>query len=283
MAQTMMKKSRKVLYKLFDLINFRKISASNEEIDVIIPMIKKDLDVFPLCLEGIKNCVSNPVKNIFVVAPSVMEIIFFCKKHNLIFVDEDSVLGFSPKKIGLKILNDNGVLSDRSGWLFQQLIKLSGNKISTCDNYLCIDSDHVLLQPHTFISTKNKSVFYMSSELHQPYYDNLKKLMGDIKLSKFSYVSHKMIFNKKEIENLQDCISKYHNCDWIQAIINNYNKKQLSGFSEFELYGNFVKNKIITPWREQALRYSEISDYKTLVKRYGKRYRSITFPEYLNH
>jgi hypothetical protein len=279
----MTEKGRGKLYKLFDFVDFRKIPASNQEIDIIIPLIKKDLDVFPLCLEGIKNCVSNPVKNIFVVAPPLMEIVSFCENHNLIFVDEDSVLGFSPKMIGLKILNDNGVLSDRSGWLFQQLIKLSGNKISTCDNYLCIDSDHILLQPHTFISTKNKPVFYMSSELHRPYYDNLKKIIGDIKLSKLSYVSHKMVFNKQEVENLQNYISKRHSCDWRQAIVNNYDRKQPSGFSEFELYGNFVKNKITTPWRERALKYSEISDYKTLVKQYGKRYRAITFPEYLNY
>ncbi|MCL2027005.1 MAG: DUF6492 family protein [Bacteroidales bacterium] len=278
----MKKSTRKKLYRLFDFIDFRKIKSSNQEIDVTIPVIKKDLNILPLCIEGIRNCVAHPIKNIYIVAPPLEEIISFCESHHLIFVDENTVLGFSPKDIDLKIMTDDGTFSDRSGWLFQQLIKLSGNKFGTCENYLCIDSDHILLQSHAFLSKKNKAVFYMSSECHQPYYRNLEKLMGSIKLSKLSYVSHKMIFNKKKIEYLQNYISKRHNTGWIQAIIHNYDRQQSSGFSEFELYGNFVKNKITTTWRELALNYDKISDYKTLFKQYGKNYKCITFPEYLN-
>src|SRR3712207_9589693 len=35
---------------------------------------------------------------------------------------------------------------DRSGWIFQQLLKLNFHKISTCDNYLVIDADTLFVK-----------------------------------------------------------------------------------------------------------------------------------------
>lgn len=67
------------------------------------------------------------------------------KEHHLIFVDENEVLPITKKDINY-ICKDG---RDRSGWLFQQLLKLAGN-IGTCENFITIDSDHILLKPHTF-------------------------------------------------------------------------------------------------------------------------------------
>ena len=41
-----------------------------------------------------------------------------------------------------------------------------------------------------------KTVFYMSYEEHQPYYDNIHRLMPNLPLASLSYVDHKMLFDK---------------------------------------------------------------------------------------
>jgi hypothetical protein len=274
--------SRIINYWLFSFFNNTKTEASQEEIDVIIPVIKKDLRILPLCIEGVKTCVKNPVKDIYIVAPPQEEIVTFCKNSGLLYINEASVVGFTPRELNLTITNRDGTTSDRSGWLYQQFIKLSGT-VGTCRNYLCIDADHILLQPHVFLNKSGTPVFYMSSGRHQPYYDMIQKLTGSFKLSTMSYVAHKMIMNKEQITSLHEHIQDYTHENWIKSIISRYDRTQISGFSEFEIYGNFIQNKILLPWKQHAATYKYLADYQNLVKRFGKKYRSITFPEYYNH
>lgn len=272
--------SRKRLLKLFSKIWLPGLKPSRTEIDVVIPVIRKDLKILPLCLEGLKQSVTNKIRAIYLVSPLDEEIISFCKTHDLEFLDEKAVMGFDASALQLEIIGPGGETANRSGWLFQQLIKLSG-RIGTCDNYLCIDADHILLKPHTFLSSREKPVFYMSEENHIPYYRNIRLLFPDMKLSALSYVAHKMIFNKKELTRLHNAIEEKTGKKWMEGIIENYDRKEMSGFSEFELYGNFIKEKHIRPWKQKAFSYKDISDYASLQKRLRK-YASLTFPAYWN-
>ncbi len=275
------KMSRKLAYLKILFSKKERIIAATDAIDVVIPVIQKDLLILPLCLEGIKACVQHPVENTYIVAPNQPEIIDFCKKNALIFVEESSVLGLAPSDLNLQITFPNGDTANRSGWLFQQLIKLSG-KVGTKENYLCIDADHILVQPHIFIAEDKRSVFYFSSENHQPYYNSIKKLLGDIPLAPLSYIAHKMIFNRKQVESLHEAIQQHTGKLWTDAILHYCDRTTISGFSEFETYGNFVQHKVLYPWKQHAMKYTKLAPYDTLVKRYGKKYRAITFPEYYN-
>lgn len=272
---------RRIILKIFSLFPYKQLKAANEAIDVVIPIIKKDLNILPLCLEGVHHCVSNEIKNIYIVAPKEPEILEFCRQENIVFVEESSVLGLTPKQINLVIRESDGSLINRSGWLFQQLLKLSG-RIGTCENYLCIDSDHVLVRPHTFIAADSKPVFYMSSELHRPYYDNIQILTGWKNLNALSFVAHKMVFNKQQIADLHRLLERKSGKDWITTIIESYDRTQGAGFSEFELYGNFVKEKYLRPWKQLALSYSKKKSYEELVRSYSPKYNSVTFPAFLN-
>jgi len=264
------------------MIPFLMPRPSNDEIDVVIPVIDKDLAILPLCLLGIKTKVSNIIKDIYIVAPPKEPIINYCKDNNLLFIDETTVLGFGPRDVNLFVNNETGSYN-RSGWLFQQLIKLSG-KIGTCDHYLCIDADHILLKPHTFLTKKHTPVLYLSEEKNPDYKMMIKRLLpnSSIEVNPFSYVAHKMIFSKNEILRLQQDIEKQNKCVWYKAIIEKYDKSQLSGFSEFELYGNYVAKKTLLPWSQMELKYTDIKNYDDLVQLYGHKYYSITFPEWLN-
>ena len=125
-----MSEIRKLRYRLFSWRSYPKLTPSAEPIDVVIPIIAKDLRILPLCLEGVRHCVANKICKIYIVAPDQKEIRTFCDEHKLEFVDECAVFGYSPKSLNL--ITAGGL--DRSGWLFQQFVKLSGN-VGTCRHY----------------------------------------------------------------------------------------------------------------------------------------------------
>ena len=149
---------RQILCKLWELQRQRHMEPSATPIDIVIPIIRKDLDILPLCLQGVRRHVNQNVKNIYIIAPDDADIKSFCQREQLVYVDETSVLQMAPKELGLVATRTNGTKVDRSGWLFQQLVKLSGN-IGTCDYYLTIDADHILMQPHIFLTADDTPVF----------------------------------------------------------------------------------------------------------------------------
>jgi len=271
---------RTVLCSLWERWQQETVEPSAVPIDVAIPIIGKDLDILPLCLEGVRHQVSHPIRDIYIVAPEEKAITDFCRNEQLTFVDERTILGFSPREIGLIATRKDGSTVDRSGWLFQQLVKLSGN-IGTCSHYLTVDADHILISPHAFLDEQDNTIVYMSDEYHGAYYDNIRRLTGHRYWSLLSYVGHKMLFAKEELARLRQRIEAYNGKSWTEAIIDSYDRRETSGFSEFELYGDFLQKKKKLPWRQLKLSYKQLADYETLVSEYGARYRSITFPSYL--
>ena len=275
-----MSQLRKIRYRLFAWKRFPQLQSSAEAIDVVIPIVGKDLRILPLCLEGVYHCVAHPIQQIYIVAPAQDEIVCFCEEHGLQFVDEREVLGFGPKELNLQILHADGSQSNRSGWLFQQLIKLSG-RVGTCQHYLCIDADHVLIRPHVFLTQDNKTVFYMSYEEHQPYYDNIHRLLPDLVLDKLSYVDHKMLFDKQQVERLHQALTQGTGLLWTDVVLKSYDRSSFAGFSEFELYGNFVVDKVQRPWLQKRLPYKKMADYDTLQRQWSRSRWSLTFPDYM--
>ena len=275
-----MSQLRKIRYRLFAWKRFPQLQSSAEAIDVVIPIVGKDLRILPLCLEGVYHCVAHPIQQIYIVAPAQDEIVCFCEEHGLQFVDEREVFGFGPKDLNLQIQNADGSQSNRSGWLFQQLIKLSG-RVGTCQHYLCIDADHVLIRPHVFLTQDNKTVFYMSYEEHQPYYDNIHRLLPNLVLDKLSYVDHKMLFDKQQVERLHQALTQGTGLSWTDVVLKSYDRSSFAGFSEFELYGNFVVDKVQRPWLQKRLPYKKMADYDTLQRQWSRSRWSLTFPDYM--
>lgn len=256
------------------------IAAKNDCIDVIIPAIKKDLSILPLTIEGVRNNVNHRISAIYVVAPSDEEIIRFCQKHSLVFIDEQTVLGYGPKDVNF--VTKKGL--DRSGWIFQQLIKLSGN-IGTNQRFLVIDADHILIKPHTFITDQQKFVFYQSDDCHLQYYKTIKALTGKRQCATLSYISHKMIFDKTILNQLKSAIEQYKGQPWDKAILSSLDEEDYSPFSEYELYGLYVPSrlKLQRTWKQKALKYEKLDSFQNLSrsKQYA-RYWSLTFPSYKN-
>ena len=269
---------RRVSYQCALLKEKKKLLGKTVVVDIVIPVIPKDLTILPLCIAGVRENVNHMIGAIYIVAPDDLDIKRYCDANNLIFVDERSVLGYGVEEVDF--VTKDGV--NRSGWIFQQLLKLSG-RVGTNRYYLVIDSDHILLKPHTFITNTNKLCFYQSSEWHYPYYKNIKGLIGENAVHLLSYVAHKMIFDKEILLSLHNEIERKNNSFWDKAIIHSLDKNESSPFSEYELFGTYVseKEKVSLPWREKALKYDAIESLDVLKKKYYY-CLSVTFPEYLN-
>lgn len=256
------------------------VSASGAPaIDVLIPAVEKDLEVLPLCVEGVRRCVLNPIAEIYLVAPDTDAMRAAARQLRLEFVDERRVIGYGPRDI--KCITASG--HDRSGWMYQQLLKLSG-AVGNSPQFLVIDADHILLRGHTFVTADNRLVMYRSSEYHRPYYEAMKRLIGVPHEEALSYVAHKMIFDRRLLNELRACIeSRSDGIPWDKAIIAAADLSGPSPFSEYETFGHFTPShrKISLPWRQKTLRKgATLPDYLTLRSRHS-RYMSVTFPDYL--
>jgi len=166
--------------------------------------------------------------------------------------------------------------------MFQQYLKLSGN-IGTCRRFVTIDSDHILINKHIFLTEDDRFVLYRSSEFNLSYYIFNNKLFNKTMIPLLSYIGHKMIFDKQELELLKLFIEKHTNSNWYDGIMKLIDRRVASPFSEFELYGTFLSKKkyISVYWRQKTLLKNKLDSLENLKNKYNK-YLSITFPDYLN-
>lgn len=296
MASTLKSKISDSLHRKLRRWTYRVLAAlprtamplpSGEAVDVVIPVIEKDLDVLPLCIEGVRRQVADPLGTIYLVGPgSSAKLRDAAAVLGCVFVDEHTVLGYGPRDISGAMAPDG---TDRRGWVFQQLLKLSG-AVGATRRFLVIDADHILVAPHTFVAAGGRSVLYQSREYHGAYFRSIARLMGrGFKVDRLSFVAHKMLFDRETLADLRGALERGNQRlgdTWDKIIVASLDMVEgQSPFSEYELYGNFLprSQKLTLLWRQKALAKPAtgmMPDYDGLVARYGRKYLSVTFPDY---
>lgn len=257
-----------------------------KKIDVLIPTIEKDLDVLPYAIDSVRKQVRHPIGQIFIVAPENKKIKNLCIAKGCKFVNENSLLPLTKKDINYSPTRKN-ISVDRSGWLFQQFLKLSGDTLGSSDGFLVLDADTVLIRPHIF-DHGVKSVLFCRTLYYKHYFTTYKKLLGEKAFGparSIFFVSHYMYFKKCHLRELKKLIESRHGTDWYTAILRNIDKNQWDSFSEYETYGNFMmKNHpheiILKPRRNLSLKRSSIKniakiDMKQLATKHN--IRSVSF------
>lgn len=208
--------------------------VNHTKIDVFIPAIEKDLQTLPHVIDAVRKYVMHPIGKIMIVAPRTPRMIRLCKQKNCTFINENSVLPIRKSNIHYQTRK-----LDRSGWLFQQLLKLGCDKFSSQSFILVIDADTVLIRPHSFRLNK-KTLFYCRYWSHQEYFRTYRRLFGQKANSPHSFVTHYMLFEKSKLAHFRKSIESRQKQSWYSAIIKCTNKASSVGFSEFESYGNFI-------------------------------------------
>lgn len=233
-----------ILYiKLLGYINFFleiffPLKNSLISIDVIITVAPKDIDKLENCLIGIKKNILHKISNIFIIGKQDPKLEKIEKIFSCIHVEEDYLI--KKNDLNIKYIF-KGI--DRSGWLFQQLLKYKAAIILGNQKFkLVIDSDTVFCRKQKF-EKNNKIILSANDSYHLPYFAAAKNLLDLKDVTNISFVSHHIIFNKEYLSEMLDYLEKKYNKIWYRAIIENIDYDCLSNYSEFESYAQFVMSK----------------------------------------
>ena len=261
-------------------VNFISNIHSEIPIDVVIVAIDKDFDVLVHVVDSIRNNVMHPIGDIIIISPKSEIITNLCKINKCIFIDENTVLPITKKDINYAVA---GV--DRSGWLFQQLLKWSGDNYSKNDHFLVADADSVFCRPQLFIDNE-KVILAVSNQLcHIPYFEAYNKLTGDKIEPLINFTSHHALFQKSKLTALKQKIEKHCGIEWYRAIISNIDMQEGSAVSDYETYGQFVFSNyadeyILEHWFNLSLSRSMLGKISSTLKKNYNKYKTISFHTY---
>ncbi len=249
---------------------------SKTKIDILIPAIEKDLGTLPYVIDAIRKYVQHPIGHIMIIAPRKKRIMDLCIRKGCKFINENTVLPITKKSIHYRSKR-----WERSGWMFQQLLKLNGDTLSSSKFFLVMDADTVLIRPHIFRSG-NKTIFYCRNWSQGEYFRTYRKLMGRNRSSSTSFVTHYMLFEKSKLVQMKKAIEAKHLTSWYSAILRSMDKTKQFAFSEFETYGNFIHSTypsglIRKKALNKSLHMNVTQASRSRVNSLSHKFRSISF------
>jgi len=253
--------------------------ASPVKLDVVIPAIDKDAKTLPLVVRGVTENLAHPTGSIFIVGPADAHVRALASDLGCRFVDEREFLPFGKERIAYSVAGHN-----RAGWLYQQLLKLAADRIASTSEYLVLDADTVLTRKQVFM-VGGKHVLLHSDEFNKPYFDVASELLGAPPRSLLSCVAHNMMISVPRLIALREHLEQRHGAPWHDAILNAVDYSALSGFSEYELYGQWCMARYPASTEREYFFNIAIpritSSYAELRRVYGSRYRSVSLHSYL--
>ena len=288
-VQRLLGKAYSYVVRWFYLLGFMRQRDSKREeafipsstpIDIVIPVVEKDLETLPYCLAGVKKNIKHPIGHINLISPPSEKIKEFCKENGYRFFDENEALPITKKDIPYVC---NG--KDRSGWLLQTMLKWAEH-VSSNEYYLVVDSDTVYIRPQVFLHG-DKPVLIASERYFPPYYLIIEKLLGIKKERFLSFTAHQMFYSKSKLKELQEDMYKHTGLKWHEAIYKLSDKSQGSCYSGYEAYGTWLHNKykdeiVVQYWYNSSQRRKDLSRIDELAEEYSNKFRSLSFHEYLN-
>ncbi|WP_104383940.1 DUF6492 family protein [Sphingobacterium sp. HMA12] len=218
--------------------------ANNPNYDIVICVGPQHIEIAKVVINQVKRFFQ--AQQIYVItSPSHFEKFQSLSLTTLVLVNENELFdrfNFRSITTFLKQKIDNG---DRAGWYFQQFLKMEISKIIQSDYYLIWDADTIPLKPIHFFDQDNRVLIQKSEENHQPYFETLEHILGLKKTVNYSFISEHFMVQTKLMQNmLLEISKKAGDQSWPYYILENIATKDiaLSGFSEYETYGNFLNS-----------------------------------------
>lgn len=275
-------------YLLF-ILTFSYSLSAHEPIDVVIPCHEKDLLTLNLSIEGIRANGKNIRRIIVVSEKPLTDKAEWFDEANYPFTKKDIlpiIFNHNKKEINA-YLTKPGRGGNRTGWIYQQLLKLYAPFVipNISSNILIVDADTIFLNEVTFIDDEGNALYATRNECTKHYFDHGQRLLPDFKrvFPDYSGITHHMLFQKKHIEELFTQIQKLHGMEPWKALCACIKKETLfAGLSEYELYFNFVfsnpKNKVkIRPLKTHKFKF----DRKIIKYSKENKYHYVSCHSYL--
>jgi hypothetical protein len=261
-------------------INFSTNPSSDLPIDVVMPTLDRDYEIVSKVIDSIRTNVRHPIGQIIIISPRSKKIEKMCREKKCRWVHEDSVLPITIQNINIRVKGIN-----RSGWIYQQLLKWGVVRYLKSEYFLISESDTVYARPCVFERNK-KMIFACSSALcHIPYFYSYKRLFGEKVLATHNLTSHHLLFRKKYIEEVKRKIESRHKMPWYKAIINILDPDELSSVSDYDSYGQYVSNHYpktveFEHWANRSFGRSELKKLPKLLKQYASTTKTLSFHSY---
>ncbi|WP_020617057.1 DUF6492 family protein [Paenibacillus daejeonensis] len=245
-------------------------------IDVLIPAIEKDLGTLPRVIDSVRAMVRHPIGRFLIIAPDTPRMRQLCATKRCTFVHEHTVLPITKSDIHYR-----SARWERSGWLYQQLLKLGAEKLVTASYYFVIDADTILIRPHHFLTPEGKTIFYTRNWSQPEYFVTYRKLMGR-EPARTSFVTHYMLFERAKVRQMKQKIEARHGMSWYRAILKSMNRKKQFAFSEFETYANYHISSspgrhVLKPAMNRSFHLHPSQLAPARLRQLALRYRSLSF------
>jgi hypothetical protein len=222
-------------------------SNNNNLLQIVIPLLDTDLPIFQ---RGYPYILKNlPCKEIILIGNEKLR--FAVQGMEKVrFVNENEIvpgLTFDSVKKVKETLSGN---SRRTGWYFQQFLKMGYAKVCNDEYYLVWDSDTIPLNQISFFDEDRPYLAYRSFVSEDKCYDDAQaKLLPDEILTKkqhLSFIAEHMLFKVSYMRDFIDAIevnSENEGSSFFEKIMHCVPRKliNLSGFSEFEAYAAYVQ------------------------------------------
>lgn len=231
------------------------------KLDVVIPIVKGDIPTFINNLPYIWKHL--PVKRIILIGSKSIKPLI-ADLNGVEFQDEDNINeGMSLKTIK-DIKKKISGRDQRSGWYFQQFLKMAYANICNDDYYLIWDSDTIPLKDIDFFDDSGKPYLDYRNyvKYDECFFETQNILFPKEYLKKtvdWSFICEHLLVNVNIMRSLLDNLTKngsagkttfFENIMFIipKSLIN------LSGFSEFETYAAYVLKNYpgmytLRPWK----------------------------------
>jgi hypothetical protein len=196
--------------------------------DILIPVAEKDFIKLQFVWESIINNLSG-FNEIYCISNVKMP--KSLKLPGIRYFTDSDVIDFDCMRF-------TGAIKNHESWYIQQYIKLFQN--ITSNDYLEVDADVFFNRKVNIIENGKPSFLFGRDQNHLPYFNLMKKVFNLEKVYPHSFINETMFFKRSIIKHLLDSlrIDPHGFFELILAEVNRAN--EMSGFSEYELYGNYV-------------------------------------------
>ena len=110
----------------------------------------------------------------------------------------------------------------------------------TSADYLEVDADVFFNRKVDIIENGKPSFLFGRNQYHLPYFNLMEKIFDIGKVYPYSFINETMFFKRRIVNNFLDSF-KIDPKGFFELILNEVNQvNEMSGFSEYEFYGNYV-------------------------------------------
>jgi hypothetical protein len=208
------------------------------ELEVFLRVGPRDLGVVASCLASLRRYLVNPVTRVVASTPDACVEQLRRELPDVEVVADDVILPAAVvEAIGA------AAPPGRAGWVTQQFLSMfhvSTHARSTC---LVWDADTLMLRPHTLL-TGNVATIALASEHVYAYFDLIRRLFSDLPLPEHSSTTvHHMVVAPDLIGEMFAEIERNTGTPWWRAILARLDRGELACMSDYELYGQWVRQR----------------------------------------